>query len=337
MTRAAGRTTIRTRLQVAACLAVGSLLVACGNGGSSNAGSSPDSERGGDASNSAGTTPPADSTPTTGSSVPEQRRFLLGPRTVLERRDQSRLLRPRTRPVLGADISWPQCPKGLGIPEKRTLGLPMPIDDAEYIVVGLTNGPGFVRNPCLADQVDWVRNNKRMISAYAVGSYPDASTVDLHGGNGPFDGGSDSGRLSNTGYQQALYNVEAMRETGLRTPVVWIDVEPVPTFEWSADLEANAAVVRGLARGYRDQGYRIGIYSTPHLWQTVVGDFSLGGVPEWRAAGQTSRTEALSRCSRAWSVQGGPAVMGQWVADNRDHNLTCPGISQDLGRWFHAY
>ena len=76
----------------------------------------------------------------------------------------------------------------------------------------------------------------------------------------------------------------SMLRTGLETPVVWIDVEPVPDFEWSADTEANAAVVRGLARGYRAAGYRIGVYSTPLLWEGVVGDLSLG-VPEWRAAG----------------------------------------------------
>jgi hypothetical protein len=68
----------------------------------------------------------------------------------------------------------------------------------------------------------------------------------------------------------------------------------------------------------------------------VVGDFALG-VPEWRAAGQTSIEEARRRCGDDWVIQGGPAVLGQWVEDNRDRNVTCPGISADLGRWFHQY
>ena len=67
-------------------------------------------------------------------------------------------------PVLGGDISWPQCPKGLGIPQRRTLGLPMPTPDMEYVVVGLTNGPGFYPNPCLADQVAWVRERGLLLS-----------------------------------------------------------------------------------------------------------------------------------------------------------------------------
>ncbi len=238
--------------------------------------------------------------------------------------------------MLGADMSWPQCPKGMGIPEKRSQGAPLPTAAAEFVVLGLTNGPGFVRNPCLPDQVEFVRSRGLMVSAYAVGSYPDAATVARHRSSGPFDGSTPLGALRNTGYQQARYNATSILLTGLETPIVWIDVEPVPDFEWSADPVANAAVVEGLARGYRDAGYRIGVYSTPYLWEQVVGDFTLG-VPEWRAAGQTSMDEALARCGDDWVIQGGAGVLGQWVEDGRDRNVTCPGVSADLGRWFHPY
>lgn len=238
-------------------------------------------------------------------------------------------------PVLGADISWPQCPPGLGIPQKRSSGQPLPVAEAEYVVVGLTNGPGFYPNPCLADQVDYVRARGAAIAAYAVASYPEPDRLARHGQDGPYDGTTALGALANTGYRQALFNVRSMREAGLQTPVVWIDVEPVPDFAWSGDLEANASVVAGIARGYEDAGYRIGVYSTPLLWDGVVGDLELG-VPEWRAAGQTSADEALSRCGDDWVIQGGDAVMGQWVQDDRDMNLTCPGISADLSAWFAA-
>ena len=158
----------------------------------------------------------------------------------------------------------------------------------------------------------------------------------VHAASGPFDGSTPLGALRNTGYQQARYNATSMLLTGLETPIVWIDVEPVPDFPWSTDPAANAAVVEGLARGYREAGYRIGVYSTPYLWEQVVGDFALG-VPEWRAAGQTSMAEALNRCGDDWLIQGGRAVLGQWVEDSRDRNVTCPGVSADLGRWFHQY
>ncbi|MCX6399450.1 MAG: hypothetical protein NTX33_05930 [Propionibacteriales bacterium] len=244
---------------------------------------------------------------------------------------------PRDGEVLGGDVSWPQCPKGMGIPEKQGLGLPMPLPEAEYVVLGLTNGPGFTPNPCLADQVKWVKDHDVLVAVYAVSSYPDAATLKEYGADGPHDASTKLGRLKNVGYQQARYNIGTMGKVGLLSPIVWIDVEPVPVFEWSDDLQANAAVIEGVARGYVDAGFRIGVYSTPSLYERVVGNFDLGGVPEWRAAGQTSRAEALNRCGDDWSIQGGQAVMGQWVAQKRDQNITCPGIARDLGKWFHRF
>jgi hypothetical protein len=166
-------------------------------------------------------------------------------------------------------------------------------------------------------------------------SYPDAATLERFGDDGPFDGSTALGSLRNIGYQQALYNIRSMRAAGLDTPLVWLDVEPVALFDWSTDPVANAAVVEGSRRGYEDAGYRVGVYSTPYLWEQIVGDLALG-VPEWRAAGPTSRAEALARCGEEWSIQGGEAVMGQWVEGQRDLDVTCPGISRDLGRWFGA-
>ena len=239
-------------------------------------------------------------------------------------------------PVLGADIGWPQCPRGMGIPERRTLGAPMPLPETRYVVLGLTNGPGFFANPCLADQVAWTRRRRLLTAAYAVASYPDKGKVARHATDGPFDGSTRLGALGNTGYQQARFNVASMADAGLRSPIVWIDVEPVSDFEWSTDPVANAAVVRGAARGYVDAGYRIGVYSTPYLWALIVDDLALG-VPEWRAAGETSRVEAARRCGDAWTIQGGEAVLAQWLEGDRDRDVTCPGVHRELTRWFSAY
>ena len=244
---------------------------------------------------------------------------------------------PRDGEVLGGDVSWPQCPKGMGIPQKQGLGMPMPLPEAEYVVLGLTNGPGFTPNPCLADQVAWAKANDVLVSVYAVSSYPDAATLAKYSSDGPYDGSTQLGALRNVGYQQARYNIGTMGQVGLLSPIIWIDVEPVPVFEWSDNLRRNAAVIEGVARGYVDAGFRIGVYSTPSLYERVVGTLDLGGIPEWRAAGNTSRAEARSRCGADWSIQGGPAVMGQWVEQSRDQNITCPGIALNLGQWFHRF
>ncbi|GAA4824818.1 hypothetical protein ACFQ0K_17885 [Nocardioides caeni] len=244
---------------------------------------------------------------------------------------------PRDGNVLGGDVSWPQCPIGTGIPEKQGKGLPMPEAEAEYVILGLTNGPAFTPNPCLASQVQWAKDNDVLVAVYAVSSYPSRAQLQEYGADGPYDASTRLGQLRNAGYQEARYNIGTMGQVGLLSPIVWIDVEPVPSFEWSSDKQANAAVIEGVARGYVDAGFRIGVYSTPHLYETVVGNLSLGGIPEWRAAGQTSRAEALNRCGDDWSIQGGPAVMGQWVESERDKNVTCDGIGADLGKWFHRF
>jgi hypothetical protein len=320
------------RLAAVACLA-GLLVSACGETGGAPGGAAQATEPG----VTDGSTPEAAGDPAEPSDVDsEGASDLASLAEDLAGEQTGSSVAPRRGHVLGADISWPQCPKGMGIPERRTLGMPMPVDEAEYVVIGLTNGPGFSPNPCLADQVQWAADRELLVSAYSVLSYPDRDQLREHRGTGPYDGSTRRGALRNVGYQQAAYNIANLRRAGLETPMVWLDVEPVSVWEWSGDRLANAAVVEGAARGYRDAGYRIGVYSTPYMWEEIVGDFGLG-VPEWRAAGTAGRDEALNRCGGDWSIQGGKALLGQWLADRRDHNLTCPGVSADLGRWFHQY
>jgi len=230
-------------------------------------------------------------------------------------------LPPRAPGVVGGDVSWPQCPAGMGIPHKISTGAPMPADDAAYVMIGLTNGPGFHVNPCLADQVAWAKERKLLVAAYSVISWPDDATQQQYGG------------LREAGFAQAQFNIASMTGAGLDPPIVWLDIEHVPFYDWSTDTAANAEVVLGAAQGYADAGYRVGVYSTPHLWASVVGDLSLG-LPEWRAAGKTSRAEALSRCGSDWLIQGGVAALAQWVEDGRDVDITCPGTETDLGDYF---
>jgi hypothetical protein len=230
-------------------------------------------------------------------------------------------LPPRAPGLVGGDVSWPQCPPGMGIPHKMSTGAPMPADSAAYVVIGLTNGPGFYRNPCLSDQVAWAKERHLLVAAYSVISWPDDATQQKYGG------------LREAGYAQAQFNLQSMKDAGLDSPIVWLDIEHVPYYDWSADPAANAEVVLGAAQGYVDAGYRVGVYSTPHLWQSVVGDLSLG-VPEWRAAGQTSQAEALSRCGSDWLIQGGIGALAQWVEGGRDVDITCPGTETMLGDYF---
>ncbi|TQL67704.1 hypothetical protein FB381_1586 [Nocardioides albertanoniae] len=236
--------------------------------------------------------------------------------------------------VEGGDMSWPQCPKGMGIKERRTLGLPMPLDSAEFVIIGLSNGPAFRPNPCLASQAEWAKERKLMTSAYAIVSFPEKKDIRERGGEGPGDPSTRTGQLTNVGYQQARWNLDQMKRAGLESPSVWIDVEPVKVWEWSNNIEQNQAVVKGAVQGYRDAGKRVGVYSISGLWTPIVGDLQLQ-LPEWRPAGETSREAALERCDGEWMFQGGAAVIVQWLEDDRDRNVTCPGESVQLPLWFH--
>ena len=106
--------------------------------------------------------------------------------------------------------------------------------------------------------------------------------------------------------------------------------------EWSSDASANPAVVRGAARGYTDAGYRIGAYSTQALWATVVGDLRLG-IPKWHAASRARAPRRYAGAGPTGCSQGGKPVLSQWVQDNRDLNVTCPGTSAEMTRYFHQY
>lgn len=240
----------------------------------------------------------------------------------------------------GGDVSWPQCPKGMGIPERPTQGSPMPLGTARFVVIGLTNGPGFTANPCVGDQVAWARQRHLAVSAYSVISWPSKAQRAEHGGHGPFDAATESGRLANAGYAQGRFNLATLAAADLATPAIWLDVEPVPDFDWPSGgasvLARNAAVVRGAARAYTEAGFAVGVYSTTALWKRAVGGLRMG-LREWRAAGHTSRAEAVRRCGPERSIQGGTAVIAQWVEQGRDRNVTCPGESGSLPLWFHQY
>jgi hypothetical protein len=241
-------------------------------------------------------------------------------------------------PVAGRDVSWPNCPKGMGIPSRRTLGKPMPPPSATFVVIGLTNGPAFHANPCLQAQVDYAKTHHLWAAAYAVVTYPTRAQLRRYGASGPEPHRRRDGRLWNTGWTQARRNLAVMRGAGLDSPIIWVDVEPVtPPAPWSADRRANRAVLRGAIASYRAAGHRVGFYSTPSMWRDIVGPVRYR-FPEWRTAGLSTRRAALSKCGRD-SFQGGRAVIVQWYTTREDFDLLCPGrpAEQVLRQYFTPY
>jgi hypothetical protein len=221
----------------------------------------------------------------------------------------------------GNDISWPQCPKGMGIPTRRTQGQPLPRADATFVVVGLTNGPGFYPNPCLAAQVAWVKARHLWAAAYSVITFPTTAQLATYGGTGTL-----TERLRRVGSAQAAFNVATMHEAGLKVPLVWVDVEPYRVAPWSKSHASNNAVIDGVLAGYKAAGLRTGIYSYDGGWGQITGGRSLPSLPTWVPVGPRGRSVAAARCA-VKSFSGGPTWITQWTGNSRDYDLTCPGIT----------
>jgi hypothetical protein len=90
-------------------------------------------------------------------------------------------------------------------------------------------------------------------------TYPLPKQLARYRDRGPFDASTRQGRLSNAGYAEAGYNLRTMSRIKMSVPMIWVDIEPYPTFPWSHSHRANRAIVTGVIAGYRNAGYRVGI------------------------------------------------------------------------------
>lgn len=228
--------------------------------------------------------------------------------------------------VAGADISWPQCPKGMGIPSRPTEGQPLPNPKTtKFVMIGLTNGPAFYPNPCLKSQVDWARKNQLNVAAYSMTTYPTSAQLKQYGQSGPYKGSDVLTKLRNTGYAQGQFNLANARKTALSTPIIWMDVEHYPVRPWSTNTTYNRAVFEGVKAAYQKAGYKVGIYSTSYQWKAILGTVRYG-VPEWHTSGPTSQATARAAC-KSPSIQGGPTVISQWWTSKSDYDVLCPGFT----------
>lgn len=152
-------------------------------------------------------------------------------------------------PRKGADISWPNCPKGMGIPSRRTQDQPLPKKHAQFVVIGLTNGPGFYPNPCIARQVRKMKKRGLHIGTYAMTTFPKRKQIATYGQEGPWPATTRRNRLRNTGYAQAEFNLATMARVGLNSSFMWVDVEPYPVAPWTSNRKNNKAVLDGVLKG----------------------------------------------------------------------------------------
>lgn len=221
----------------------------------------------------------------------------------------------------GHDISWPQCPNGK----------PMPPSTTDFVIIGLTNGLAFTRNPCLASQIRWARDNDIRAQAYTMATFPTPAQIDSHRDDGPWPSASRADQLRNVGYAEGRAAVASLSAVGWRPGVVWVDVEPRLNQPWPSDTSVqrleNRYVIAGLLRALHDAGYGYGLYSYQSAWQAITDSWQLSGVPVWSPAGILDHpTEASDLCLNP-SFSGGPVYLAQWTDGTFDFNMTCNSVS----------
>ena len=236
-----------------------------------------------------------------------------------------------TGPAAGQDVSWPQCPAGAG-----GYGLPMPPTNAVFVVVGLTAGRGFTANPCVAAQADWARRHGVPASAYLVATYPTRQEVRRRSTGGARPPLRLLDRVYDVGWAQGRDAVAVLDASGLRARRVWIDVERNRSRPWSADPDANVALIQGVAAALRHSGHRAGLYTNASSWAGYTDGARLG-LPEWRTVGPRGRAAALAACAGG-SLNGGLVIMVQTWTATVDTDVACPApISRAARlRWFPA-
>lgn len=210
-------------------------------------------------------------------------------------------------PVLGADVSWPQCN-----PMHN-----MPLGSARYVVIGATNGPAFTTNPCLTRQAAWARQRHLWASTYVVLSFPTRSQVARYGGRS----GGTGARIARVGAAEARHALAALRSAHAPVKMVWLDIETVNGRPWSAHASLNELLIRGAQRVFQKSHLSVGIYSYKSAWDRITGGWQLH-LPTWVPTGSPYGADAVARCHTR-SFSGGPILMTQWTDGARDYDVTC--------------
>jgi hypothetical protein len=199
---------------------------------------------------------------------------------------------------------------------------------AQFAIVGLNGGGWSWSNACLASQVAAARRRHLWTGAYAVITFPTGPQLARYGGAGGL-----ARRLARVGRTEAMHTLAAMRRAGLRSPMVWLDVEPVEGEPWSASARANNAVINGVLAGYKAHRVRAGIYSDASAWWQITGGRSMPRVPTWVPVGLRTlgRVVAAAACG-VGSFSGSRPWLAQWTDGSRDYDRTCPGITGNAAR-----
>ncbi len=199
-------------------------------------------------------------------------------------------------PLVGYDISWPQC------------GGAYPSQPAAFGIVGVNAGHPYSSNPCLVPEYRWA-SRSGTVQFYMNTANPGVPAADAY--NYGFNAARDA-------FAYATSHVSAGPGH-----LWWLDVEIGNA--WSDDPNVNATVIAASIAFFRTRGVAVGIYSTKFQWGVITGGARIPSVPNW-VPGARSAAQAPSFCTPQRSFSGGPVVMTQYTTEF-DFDYLCPGVS----------
>jgi len=194
---------------------------------------------------------------------------------------------------VGYDVSFAQC------------GSPLPPGPYQIGVVE-TNGWGDSSpNPCLTQEAAWAGAALNLYTYLTCDAAPSST--------GATPPGSQPCTYSQ-GFAEATYAYDTAEQAGVDVSVPWwLDVEQ--PLNWSTSTSDNQQVVAGALAGLRALGVpHVGIYASPGVWTSIVGDWA-PQVPYWAA--DWAETAPSTICTTVngnpnYPFLPGPVVMTQY-------------------------
>jgi hypothetical protein len=214
----------------------------------------------------------------------------------------------------GYDVSNYQCPNPL--PQgNHVIGI--------VEVQGLSMGPV---NPCLSQEAAWAGAG---LNLYLFLTYGQQANGPPACATNPAWTAAEA-QACNYGFAAAEQSYTTAAGAGINANVGWwLDVEgyvPGNGQNWSADLVANAALVQGALYGLKAEGLNSsGIYASPGVWNTIVGNYQ-PAVPYWMAwySGTGKPSDGPYNCANAaiWTstkdLPTGGVILTQYTSSAYD-------------------
>ncbi len=206
----------------------------------------------------------------------------------------------------GYDISVYQCSS-------------FPSGDHQIGIVQVDGSSSGNTNPCLAQEAAWAGGGLNLYTYLTYGT----STTDEPGCNGDTS--------CNAGYQAGISAYTDAQNAGAGSTTIpwWLDVETAGA-KWSGNLSENAQFVQGAINAlHESEGIPdVGIYASPGVWNTVVGDYT-PSVPYWMAdylaspSGPGSCADYQNWVTNHGAQLPGPPEIVQYNSAQYDEDYAC--------------